>query len=229
MSEPLVTVYITNHNYARYLRQSIESVLGQKFTDFELIIIDDGSTDGSLEILTEYERHPQGRIVSQENHGLTVANNIALRMARGRYIVRLDADDYFDENALLVMSNYLERHPDVGLVFPDYYTVDAAGEIIALQRRHDFQQDVTLYDQPAHGAGTMIRRECLLALGGYNEQFSRQDGYELWLRFIQQYQVANVNLPLFCYRRHPTSLTRDEAGLLETRGQIMAHTPIGRA
>src|SRR3989338_11073338 len=78
MSEPLVTVYITNHNYARYLRQSIESVLGQKFTDFELIIIDDGSTDGSLEILTEYERHPQVRIVSQENHGLTVANNIAL-------------------------------------------------------------------------------------------------------------------------------------------------------
>ena len=123
--DPLVTVYITNHNYGRYVRQSIESVLNQKFSAFELIIIDDGSTDGSLEIIAEYEQHPQVRVVSQENRGLVVANNIALRMSRGRYIVRLDADDYFDDNALLVMSNYLETHPEVGLVFPDYYTVDA--------------------------------------------------------------------------------------------------------
>lgn len=222
--QPLVTVYITNHNYARYLRQSIESVLSQKFTDFELIIIDDGSTDGSLDIIARHEGHPQVRVVSQENRGLTVANNIALRMARGRYVVRLDADDYFDDNALLVMSNYLEKHPEVGLVFPDYYTVDASGDIIALQRRHDFQSDVTLYDQPAHGAGTMIRRSCLLALGGYDERFSRQDGYELWLRFIQQYRVANINLPLFYYRHHAASLTRDEGRLLETRGRIMEHS-----
>lgn len=221
---PSVTVYITNHNYARYLRQSIESVLNQKFTDFELIILDDGSTDGSLEVIAQYEGHSQVRVVSQENRGLTVANNIAVRMARGRYVIRLDADDYFDDNALLVMSNYLEKHPEVGLVFPDYYTVDESGEIIALQRRHNFQNDVTLYDQPAHGAGTMIRRECLLALGGYDEQFSRQDGYELWLRFIQQYRVANINLPLFYYRHHPTSLTRDEGRLLDTRRQIMEHS-----
>ena len=223
-AQPLVTVYITNHNYARYVRQSIESVLNQKFTDFELIVLDDGSTDGSLEIIAQYEEHPQVRVVSQENRGLTVANNIALRMARGRYVVRLDADDFFDDNALLVMSNYLEKHPDVGLVFPDYYTVDASGDIIALQRRHNFQADVTLYDQPAHGAGTMIRRDCLVELGGYNEQFSRQDGYDLWLRFIQQYRVANINLPLFYYRHHPTSLTSDEARLLETRRQIMEHS-----
>lgn len=224
MAEPLVTVYITNHNYGRYLRQSIDSVLNQKFTGYELIIIDDGSTDDSLEVITEYERHAHVRVVCQANRGLTVANNIAWRMARGRYIVRLDADDYFDENALLVMANYLETHPEVGLVFPDYYTVDASGEIIALQRRHDFQNDVSLYDQPAHGAGTMIRLECLLALGGYNEQFSRQDGYELWLRFIQQYRVANINLPLFYYRHHPGSLTGDEGRLLDTRRQILEHT-----
>ena len=222
-AQPLVTVYITNHNYARYLRQSIDSVLSQKFSDFELIIIDDGSTDDSASVIAEYEHQPQTRVVNQENRGLAVANNIALRMARGQYIVRLDADDYFDDNALLVMSNYLKTHPDVGLVFPDYYTVDADGEIIALQRRHDFQRDVTLYDQPAHGAGTMIRRDCLLELGGYNEQFTRQDGYELWLRFIQRYRVANVNLPLFYYRHHPNSLTRDESGLLQARREIMEH------
>jgi CMP-N-acetylneuraminic acid synthetase len=223
MSEPLVTVYITNHNYERYLRESIESVLRQRFASFELIILDDGSTDGSAAILDGYEGNPKIRIVRQENKGLTVSNNIALRLARGKYLIRLDADDYLDENALLVMSNYLDQHPDVGLVFPDYYLVDSDGGLLRLERRHNFQNGVSLFDQPAHGACTMIRRDCLLALGGYNEDFACQDGYDLWIRFIEEYKVANISLPLFSYRQHSESLTTDEIRLLETRGRIKEH------
>jgi CMP-N-acetylneuraminic acid synthetase len=220
MSEVLVTVYITNHNYERYLRESIESVLRQKFSAFELIIIDDGSTDGSAAILDAYEGNPKIRIVRQENQGLTVSNNIALRLARGKYLIRLDADDYLDENALLVMANHLEQHAEVGLVFPDYYLVDSEGGLIRLERRHNFTDGVSLYDQPAHGACTMIRRDCLLALGGYNEDFSCQDGYDLWIRFIEEYKISNVNLPLFYYRQHPSNLTGNETRILETRARI---------
>src|SRR5437867_1266985 len=104
MSQPLVTVYITNHNYGRYLEQAIKSVLNQTQQDFELIVIDDGSTDDSRSIIERYADHPKIRPIFQENRGLNISNNIALRAARGQYIMRLDADDYLDENALTVLT-----------------------------------------------------------------------------------------------------------------------------
>ncbi|OGP71498.1 MAG: hypothetical protein A2Y80_03040 [Deltaproteobacteria bacterium RBG_13_58_19] len=217
---PLVTVYITNHNYGRFLDQAIQSVLKQTLEDFELIIIDDGSSDNSREIIERYADREKVLVIFQQNKGLSVSNNIALRMARGRYLLRLDADDYLDENALLVLSGILERNPDIGMVFPDYFLVDEHGGILDHVCRHNFAE-VTLLDQPAHGAGTLIRRQLLLEMGGYDEYFRCQDGYDLWIRFIQHYQVQNVNLPLFYYRRHAENLTRDEELILTTRAQIL--------
>jgi len=220
--KPLVTVYITNFNYGRYLEKAIQSVLEQTCKDFELIIIDDGSTDGSQEILKKYETQERTYVIFQQNKGLNVTNNIALRLARGKYIMRLDADDYLDPRALEVMVSTLERKPRLALVFPDYYTVDEQGAIIEQVRRHDFERQVSLFDQPAHGACTMIRRDVLLAVGGYDETFDRQDGYDLWLKIINDHPVQNVNLPLFYYRQHEKSLTRDETRLLRTRAEIKA-------
>lgn len=220
MSTPAVTVYITNHNYGRFIAQAIESVLSQTFQDFELIIIDDGSTDHSRSIIERYEPHPKVRIIYQQKRGLNRTNNIALRAARGRYLMRLDADDYLDPHALALLSSALDKDPQLGLVFPDYYLVDVEGRVTGLERRHDFSRDVSVFDQPAHGACTMIRREYLLAVGGYDEQFTCQDGYDLWIKFCSRYKVANINLPLFYYRQHGSSLTRNENRILETRAAI---------
>ncbi len=218
---PLVSVYITNHNYAPYVEQAIQSVLRQTLRDFELIVIDDGSTDDSRAILERYAGHDRVVVIFQHNQGLTVTNNIALRAARGKYVIRLDADDYLDENALQLLAGALERDPALGLVFPDYYLVDADGVVLEHVRRHDFSE-VTLLDQPAHGACTMIRRDLLLQLGGYDESFSCHDGYDLWIRLIAHARVQNVNLPLFYYRQHERSLTRDEQRIIDTRSQILA-------
>lgn len=220
---PLVTVYVTNYNYARYVAQSIDSVLAQTFRDFELIVIDDGSTDGSRDIIRRYERNPQVRIFFQENKGLNATNNIAVAAARGQYVMRLDADDYLDPNALLVMSSILEGNLEVAMVFPDYYYVDNLGNITGQERRHNFDQDVTLLDQPAHGACSMIRRDCLLEVQAYTEGYRCQDGYDLWLKIIDRYPVKNVNLPLFYYRRHRNNLTNNEELILRTRGEILRH------
>ncbi|MBN2232663.1 MAG: glycosyltransferase [Deltaproteobacteria bacterium] len=217
---PLVTVYVTNHNYGAYIQRAIDSVLAQTLDAFELIIIDDGSADNSREIIEGYRGEPRVTIIYQQNRGLNVTNNIALRASKGTYIMRLDADDYLDEHALAVMSGVLERQPELGLVFPDYYLVDEGGRVTDVVRRHDFSE-VTLLDQPAHGACTMIRKSCLLDLGGYDEAFRCQDGYDLWVRFIRQYQVQNINLPLFYYRQHGHSLTRDEGTILQTRSRIL--------
>ena len=93
-----VTVYIPTYNYAKYIGKAIESVLRQTMPNWELIIINDGSTDNTKDVLKNYQSHPQIRIIDQENKGLNVTNNIALRLAKGKYIIRLDGDDYMDEN-----------------------------------------------------------------------------------------------------------------------------------
>src|SRR3990172_9559662 len=121
---PLVTVYILAFNFEKYIKKAIESAMGQTYKNWELIIINDGSTDGTSKIIDTYEPYEKITVVHQDNKGLTVSCNIALRLSRGKYIVRLDGDDYLDENALLVMVNHMEQHQDIGLVYPDYYLID---------------------------------------------------------------------------------------------------------
>jgi glycosyltransferase involved in cell wall biosynthesis len=217
----LVSIYIVNHNYAKYLEQSINSVLNQDFKNYHLMIIDNGSTDNSQEILQKFQNQEEIDVIFRKNKGLTVANNIALKMSQGRYIMRLDADDYLEPNALRLMFQKLEDNPELALVFPDYWNVDETGKIINRVRRHDFNEEVTLLDLPAHGACTMIRREILEDLGGYDENFSRQDGFDLWLKTVHKFKVSNINKPLFYYRRHNNNLTNNEKLLLETRAKII--------
>ncbi len=218
---PLITVYITNHNYGRYIAQSIQSVLDQSFQDFEIIIIDDGSTDNSRDIIEQYEKNQKVIVIYQDNKGLTVSNNIALKLARGEFIVRLDADDYFTKDALKLMVREFENE-HLGMLFGDWYLIDENNEVLGVEQRHNFNKDVTLYDQPAHGACTMFRKSCLMQLGGYDETITRQDGFELWLRFIEQFEVGNINVPLFYYRQHSKNLTKDEVKLLDTRSEILS-------
>ena len=216
----LVTVYITNFNYGKFIKQAIESVLMQTEQSFELIIIDDGSTDNSREIIEKYKDLKNIRIVYQKNKGLNVTNNIALRAARGKYIVRLDADDYFSPNALELLLEKLESDSKLGMVFPDYFIVDTQGEVLERQKRHDFDNEVKLFDQAAHGACTMIRVQFLREIGGYDESFSCQDGYELWVKFTSKFKVSNINEPLFYYRKHGKNLTSNEDRILDTRATI---------
>lgn len=218
----LITIYITNYNYEAYLERAIESVLNQEKVDFELIIIDDGSTDNSKTIIEKYRKLNNVRIVYQQNKGLNITNNIALSLSDGAYIMRLDADDYLADDALFKLSKKLDEDPSLGLVFPDYYLVDQDENILEHHKRHDFQKEVSLYDQAAHGACTMIRTRFLKELGGYNENYKCQDGYELWIKFVNKYKVTNINEPLFYYRQHGSNLTGNEDKILNTRAAINA-------
>jgi len=219
--QSLVTVYILTYNFEKYLERSIRSVLRQAFKDWELIIINDGSTDGTDRIISKYENNPKVTIVRQKNKGLTTSSNIALRLSRGKYIMRLDGDDYLDENALLVMVSYMEENPDVGLVYPDYYLIDEHGEILSLERRKKLGSEAKLLDLPAHGACTIFRKNLLLEHGGYNEEVSCQDCYDIWIKFIHHHKVSNINLPLFFYRQHGHNITRDKKKILDARRLIL--------
>ena len=216
-----VSVYIPVYNYGKYVEKAIKSVIDQTFDDWELIVINDGSNDDSEDIIAKYESHPKIMTVNQKNRGLTITSNIALRLSSGEYFMRLDGDDYLDENAFLVMASFLDKHPEIGLVYPDYYLINENGNVISLERRERITDgENPVLDIPPHGACTMFRRNILLELGGYSEDISCQDGYDIWLRFLDHHKPGNINLPLFYYRQHSNSLTKNEKEILETRQQI---------
>lgn len=216
---PLITIYITNHNYGKYLNKSINSVLRQTYSNYELIIIDDGSKDNSKNILKKYQNIKNIKIIFQKNKGLLVSNNIALKLSNGDYITRLDADDWLDENFLQIMVNELKKDPKIGMIFCNYFLVNSKGHIQSQFLRHDFKK-VKLLDQPAHGACCLINVKCLKLIGGYDEKFKSQDGVDLWIRLIQKYKVKNINLPLFYYRQHGKNLTTNTRKLFHSRDKI---------
>jgi glycosyltransferase involved in cell wall biosynthesis len=220
MTKPRITVYVASRNYGRFLADAIESVLRQTVNDWELIVIDDGSTDETSDVINLYRGHPNISAFRTEGIGLAGVCNLALSHARGRYLIRLDGDDVLDENILLVLGNMLDREPELALVFPGYYLVDAFGEIFAQERRKRLYAANHMLDLPPSGACTLIRASVLREVGGYREDVGAQDGLDLWTKVAARYKCANVDLPLFYYRRHGTNLTMDSQRIIDARRQI---------
>jgi len=223
MKKPKVTVYIPCHNYGRFLPEAIDSVLSQSFQNWELIIINDGSSDNSVQVSEKYVSNYPEKIfffTNTQPKGLRACANKAIDAARGEYIMRLDADDFLDESALLVMVSYLDSHPDVALVYPNYTFVDENGKSLYVENRKKIGTEVKILNLPAHGACTMVRKKVLKSIGGYDEKYHAQDGYELWLKVINQHHVGNVATPLFYYRQHHQSMSQDENRILSARQTI---------
>jgi glycosyltransferase involved in cell wall biosynthesis len=220
MTEPRISVYLPSRNYGRFLGEAVDSVLRQTVDDWELIVIDDGSTDDTAEVMNHYRGHPKISLHRTEGIGLAAVCNFALARARGAYVIRLDGDDVFDENILLVLGTMLDREPEVALVFPDYFLVDAFGDVFAQERRRRIYAANHMPDLPPNGACTLVRAAVLREVGGYREDLGAQDGFDLWSKVAQRYKCANVNLPLFYYRRHGTNLTTDAPRIIAARRQI---------
>ena len=181
--QPLVTIYIVNHNYGKFIKKAIESVFSQSHSNIQLIIIDNGSNDHSRQILRKLKPQ-QASVIFQKNKGLIAANNLAIKLSKGKYIMRLDADDWLKKNAVTMMVKEFKRNKKIGLVFSNYYEVDENENISKQIKRYDFQK-VKLLDRPAHGACTMFKSELFKKVGFYDEEFDCQDGFDIWLKFIK--------------------------------------------
>lgn len=215
-----ITVYIISHNYGKYLFDAIESVLRQVYQEWELLVFDDNSNDNTQEIINMYKNDPRVRTFKTKGVGLPAVANLALENSTGDLIIRLDGDDFFDENILLVLEAYLRKHPEVALVFPDYYLIDEGGHVIVHEKREKLIESNHLLDAPPNGACTLIRKKVLLEIGGYREDLGAQDGFDLWSKVKDKYGGMNVNLPLFYYRRHGQNLTNKSYRILNARRQI---------
>ncbi len=226
MQNPKITVYIPSHNYGRYLSESIESVLKQTMNDWELLLINDNSSDNTQDVMQHYASHPQIKLFNTNGIGLPGVCNLAVNNAKGKYIIRLDGDDIFEENILLILSHYLDIHPEVALVFPDYYLFDENGDIYAHEQRKKIYEANHLVDMPPNGACTMVRVETIQNVNGYREDLGMQDGFDLWTKISSTNKCANVNLPLFYYRRHGTNLTTNTKRIFNARQQIKKDTAL---
>ena len=222
-SSPLVTVYIPCRNYGRFLQQCVNSVFSQLYTNWELIIVDEASTDDTAQIAQDLCRlHPEKStfIANKDATGLQKLANTVLGVAKGKYMVRLDADDWLDECALLLMVAKLEATPDIGMVYGNYFYTDPEGQVIGIERRHKLGHEDTVGHLPPHGACTMFRTRSLKAVGGYSEDVNAQDGWELWYKLYSRIGAASLDVPIFYYRQHGDSLSRDSKRLLTARSRI---------
>jgi CMP-N-acetylneuraminic acid synthetase len=222
---PLVTVYIPARNYGRYLQQAVDSVRQQLYPNWELFIVDEASTDDTSVIaaLAQQREPARIRVISNvEPQGLQRVANRVLALAGGRYVMRLDADDWLDESALLLMVAKLESDPRLGLVYGNYFYADAEGDVIGVERRQKLGSEDEARHLPPHGACTMVRTRELKAVGGYSEDVDAQDGWDLWHKLMHRVKTANLEAPLFYYRQHEQSLSHNDRRLLTARDRILA-------
>jgi len=213
MTAPLVSVLLPVRNGMPYLREAIESLVNQSFGNFELIVINDGSTDGTAAFL-EGIGDPRVRVIASSGAGLAAALNAGLAEARGRYIARQDADDWSMRDRFATETAYLDAHPEIALVSTCAEYVDAAGNPIdtAWTRTVRAQQDPAQTPEQilammpltcclTHGS-VMMRADVLRAAGGYDQALVPAEDYDLWLRLLPQHQMAKLPARLYAYRVH---------------------------
>lgn len=211
-----VSVVIPVHNGEKYLAQAIESVLAQTYRDFELLIVDDGSTDGSRAIMDRHARRDARiRILSQANRGVSAAGNLGFEEARGAWVARLDADDIFLPDKLQSQIAFIRQHPDVRIVGTLGYFINRTGRVIGLVNSDGPFTRTEFESMAGRGepvffvhSSTLMHRQTVLALGGYREQFVQAEDVDLWLRMSEKGQLLlKMPQPLLLYRLHGESLT----------------------
>lgn len=216
---PKISVYVLCHNYAKYLNNCLKSISAQIFTEWELIIIDDGSSDNSWDLIKEFEAISGDNVTTLRNKipiGLKAAANQALRMCNGDFVIRVDADDKLTDNCLLSLYTKITTHPTAKVCYGGYFYIDDHDEIIGTEI---LRKSIVSRFAP-HGACTLISRRSLLANGGYDESFSTQDGWDMFYRINKGVQPAIVEAPLFYYRKHSTSLSSNFNRQIESRRKL---------
>ncbi|MGQ9869284.1 glycosyltransferase family 2 protein [Leptodesmis sp.] len=210
---PVVSVLISVFNAERYLRPAIDSILNQSFQDFELLLLDDGSVDGSWKILQEYAgRDPRIRITRRENRGVPKSRNELLAMAKGEFVAVMDADDIALPDRLTHQVEFLHHHPEVVCVGGSYQLIDEAGRLL-LSRFAVPETDAEVQAQLLAGFGGMhhpcllIRRSAMLQVGGYTETMITGSDIDLCLKLGEVGQLVNLREPVLQYRVHSQSLT----------------------
>jgi glycosyltransferase involved in cell wall biosynthesis len=220
-----VSVIIPAYNYGHFVGESVRSVLNQTFTDFELIVVDDGSTDDTAQIISAFNDH-RIRYIYQKHQGVGAAQNCGIMNAKGEYITILGSDDIYLPDNLDIKVKYLDSHASVGLVCSDAYVFDNnTGAILGRFWRdpkvsHFWVDPERAAREPLRELlyrgcfimpqATMVRREVFKDIGYFDESLPTHEDWDLFLRMILRYRVEIIDKPLLKLRRHTSNLSENQ-------------------
>lgn len=217
VSPPLVSIIILSYNYGRYIEQAIRSVLAQSYPHWQLVIVDDGSQDNSLEVIRRFDDPRLVVVPLETNHGACAAYNIAYGHCRGKYVGTLDADDLYAPDKLSRQVALLEAHPDLDVVGTWIVQIDADGRAVAgfNAAAANRPTDLNALDSWAHGdllthSSALIRKATHDRVGGLNTLLDLAPDFELWLRFLAHgARFALIHEQLTMYRNHPANVSHN--------------------
>lgn len=214
---PLISVVIPTYNRRRYVVESLESVLHQSFGDFEILVVDDGSTDGTEEVLRPYG--DRIRYLRQENRGAAAARNLGIRSCRGRCVAFMDSDDLATPQHLEKLYDFLARNPNFAMVIGNGAYLGGKSHhrtvvIPAKRARRMEKRGVTLKDlfdgRVFRLQGCMARKAALEEIGLLDERFQVCHDLDMVLRLAQRYAIGFVNEIVFLYRKHGSHVSADD-------------------
>ena len=222
-----VSIIVPSYNSAQYLPEALESALCQTYQDYEIIVIDDGSTDQTKDIVQGFAAdHPEKiRYIYQENKGLAVARNTAIKHARGKFLALLDSDDKWLPERLEYTVKAIESDDAVGLAYCDITYVDEAGTPLGSPERDSRYLSGNIFEyiflRKVHivSPSVIFRKSCCDQVGGFDENLARLgcEDRDLWLRISQQYKAVYVDKVLALYRVRKTSMSRKREKMMRAR------------
>ena len=233
---PRVSVLIPAYNALRFLPQTVASALAQTWDDFELLIVDDGSTDGTGAWVAQ---HPDARVrlLEQPNQGAATARNTGIAAARGEYIAFLDADDLWEPSKLERQVACLDARPEVGLVHTAIRYIDEdsheINQVLGTYGDGDVWREVVVHNPVRCGSTPLVRRECFRQLGVFDTELSFAEDWDMWIRIASSYHFATLNEPLTLYRQHSANMTKGYQVIMPNFKTIIErafeHAPAGSA
>lgn len=212
-SDPKVTVLMAVYNGEKYVRQSVDSVLAQTLLDFEFLLIDDGSTDTTPQLLRDYALSDHRiKLISGANKGLTKCLNEGLQLARAPYVARMDSDDICLPDRLQKQRDFLDARPDILLVGSQVELMDPQGAPIGPKTALVLDADaidsaLLVKGWPVVHPSVMMRRDAVLQIGGYCEKYVTNQDHDLFLRLAEIGPLANLPDVLLRYRQHFESIS----------------------
>ena len=208
-----VSIVIPCYNAEKFLSRAIRSATSQRFPrdDYEVIVVDDGSQDHTCDIARDYKSEIV-LVRHDENKGLSAARNTGIRMARGRYVLHIDADDYIDQHLAFIEHLHLSLNPHWGAVSCDYYLVNEDEQHISR---------ISGVGYPI-ACGIMFRKDALVDIGLYDEEMKMWEDEDLRLRFMKHHHIGHVELPLYRYRKHKHNITNNVEQGDEYRAKLLA-------
>ena len=228
--QPLVSIVLPTYNRADRLQTALQSCLRQTYRNLEVIVVDDGSTDRTPEVVAAVQREdPRVRYFRQENQKLPAALNAGFRLSTGEFLTWISDDNQFHEDAIEVMANALSASPDVGLVYCDYNLVDAEGHFIRRVRRPG--PECISHRNCVH-ACFMYRREVYETVGDYDPHWLYVEDYDYWLRVSKRFKLMHIpDVSPYSCAMHEGNLTMQlgpKQRLLDVQHRVRHAEPIGK-